>query len=404
VLQRFLASYVGKEFEIDEADAKVRNEDGTPRTWSTGEAIPEGKKVGDPVVIPRRTKVKVLGTKGQGDGRLVQVDGWGWTKAKNLGGDLHGETLGMATASYLSTDAAHKTVGNPKATIRVKGTTYPPTKPASVIPEGTVVKISATAADGITVRLAGLDDVDLGWTRKGNIAATAGGQFQVKDAKAVRRVETTSYGPTKTTIAIGALVVVEETDPTGAYVRVAGVKDDAGKKTKGDEIGWTTAANLVNGWTADIHAATATWEKGAFTGQIDVVDIVDEGGDTEQIADQTLSPFQQLQAAAKAAGHDLQIESGFRTYEEQRALRRMYEAGTGNLAAKAGYSNHQNGIALDLNTGGFGTDLYTWMTQHAPALGYLRTVSGEHWHWEYHPDEAATLAKASKFKRAGVTP
>ena len=41
--------------------------------------------------------------------------------------------------------------------------------------------------------------------------------------------------------------------------------------------------------------------------------------------DQTLSPFQQLQAAAKAAGHDLQIESGFRTYEEQRALRTHIE-------------------------------------------------------------------------------
>jgi hypothetical protein len=396
---------VGKEFEIDDVDARVRNEDGTARTWASGEALPEGKKVGDPVVIPKGTKVKVLGTKGQGDaGRLVNVEGWGWTKAKNLTGDFHGETLAETSATYLSSDPAHKTVGSPTAAVRVTGTSYPPAKPGSIIPKGTVVKIAATGSDATTVRLAGIDDVDLGWTRKSNLAATAGGLLQVKDAHAVRRVETTSYSPTKKSIPIGTLVIVEESDPTGAYGRVAGVKEDAGKQVKGDEIGWTAASNLVNGWTRDIHAATATWEKGAFTGQIDVVDIVDEGGDTEQVADETLEPFRRLQEAAQAAGHDLQIESGFRTYEEQKDLRKKYEAGTGNQAALAGHSNHQNGIGLDLNTGGFDTDLYTWMTQNAPALGYLRTVSGEHWHWEYYPDEAAGLAIAKKFKRAGVSP
>ena len=98
-----------------------------------------------------------------------------------------------------------------------------------------------------------------------------------------------------------------------------------------------------------------------------------------------MSPFRLLQQAAAAAGHDLQIESGFRTYEEQRALRAKYLAGTGNKAAEAGRSNHQNGIALDLNTKGFDTAIYAWMKQHAPSYGYIRTVDKEHWHWEYHP-------------------
>ena len=42
--------------------------------------------------------------------------------------------------------------------------------------------------------------------------------------------------------------------------------------------------------------------------------------------------------------------------------------------------------------------------QDAYRYGYIRTVSGEHWHWEYVPDEAATMAAAGKFKRAGVSP
>ena len=405
VVQRFTGSYVGKEFEVDDADARVRKNDGSPRTWAAGEAIPAGAKVGDPVVIPKGTKVKVLGTKGEGDaGRLVEVEGWGWTKATNLGGDFHGETVGSKSADYLSTDDAHKTVGSPSATIRTKSISYPPVKPASVIPKGTVVKVTATSADGTTVRLAGTDDVDLGWTRKGNLSSLPGDLFQVKNKSATRRVETTGYSPTKKKIPIGTLVIVEEGEPTWTYARVSGVKDDAGKQVKGDELGWTATANLVRGWTKDIYSATATWEKGAFTGQIDVVDIVDEGGDTEQVAEETLDPFRRLQDAARAAGHDLQVESGFRTYEEQKDLRALYLAGKGNKAAVAGHSNHQNGIALDLNTGGFSTALYTWMTENAPALGYLRTVSKEHWHWEYHPDEAALLAKAKKFKRAGVSP
>ena len=58
--------------------AQVRNEDGTARRYAAGDTIPAGKKAGDPVVIPKGTKVKVSGTKGEGDAnRLVNVDGLG---------------------------------------------------------------------------------------------------------------------------------------------------------------------------------------------------------------------------------------------------------------------------------------------------------------------------------------
>ena len=405
----FQASFVGKEFEIDDAYAQVRHEDGTARRYAAGDTIPAGKKAGDPVVIPQGTKVKVSGTKGEGDAsRVVNVDGWGWTKASNLRGDFHGETLSRIDAKFLSLDPTHKTVGNPKATIRTKGTSYPAAKPAAVIPKGTVVRVTGTGSEATVVRVSALDGTDLGWTKKANLTAAADGTFKVNTAQATRRVETIGYAATRATIPIGTLVVVVEvssdSDPKGAYLRVAKTKQDGGKRVKGDELGWTAAANLVDGWTEDIHSATSTWEGGAFTGQIDVVDIVDEGGDTERASEAGLSPFRRLQQAAAAAGHDLQIESGFRTYEEQRALRAKYLAGTGNKAAEAGKSNHQNGIALDLNTKGFDTAIYEWMTQHAPTYGYIRTVDKEHWHWEHHPAEAAEMAKTGKFKRAGVNP
>lgn len=405
----FQASFVGKEFEIDDAAAQVRNEDGTARRYAAGDTIPAGKKAGDPVVIPKATKVKVSGTKGEGDAdRMVNADGWGWTKATNLRGDFHGETLSRIDARFSSQEPTHKTVGDPKTTIRTKGMSYPAVRPAAVIPRGTKVKVTATGSDATVVRVSTLDGTDLGWTKKANLTAAKDGAFTVTTTQATKRVETIGYSPTSATIPIGTLVIVEEvspdSDPLGAYVRVAKTTQDGGRRVKGDELGWTAAANLVDGWTEDIHSATSTWEGGAFTGQIDVVDIVDEGGDTERASEAGMSPFRLLQQAAATAGHDLQIESGFRTYEEQRALRAKYLAGTGNKAAEAGKSNHQNGIALDLNTKGFDTAIYEWMTQHAPTYGYIRTVDKEHWHWEYHPAEAAEMAKQGKFKRAGVNP
>jgi hypothetical protein len=405
----FQASYVGKEFEIDDAAAQVRNEDGTPRMWASGDAIPADKKAGDPMVIPNGTKVHVTGTKGEGDAnRLVNAAGWGWTKATNLKGDFHGETLARLDATYLSQDPAHKTVGDPKASIRTKGTSYPPAKPAATIPRGTIVKITATGSDVTIVRVSTVDGTDLGWTKKSNLTPAAEGTFRVADANATKRVEATGYSATSATIPIGTLVIVEElsqdSDPKGAFARVAKAAEAGGRRIKGDELGWTSVANLVDGWTEDIYSATATWSGGRFTGQIDVVDIVDEGGDTERASEAGLPPFRLLQQAAADAGHDLQIESGFRTYEEQRVLRERYLAGTGNKAAEAGRSNHQNGIALDLNTDGFDTAIYVWMSQHAPGFGYIRTVDGEHWHWEYHPAEAAQMAAQGRFKRAGVDP
>jgi hypothetical protein len=61
---------------------------------------------------------------------------------------------------------------------------------------------------------------------------------------------------------------------------------------------------------------------------------------------------------------------------------------TGNLAAVPGTSNHQNGIALDLNTGAkSGSPQYEWLVANAWKYGFIRAVQKERWHWEYRPGE-----------------
>ena len=95
--------------------------------------------------------------------------------------------------------------------------------------------------------------------------------------------------------------------------------------------------------------------------------------------------FNRMHAAAARAGIDLHVNSGFRSMAEQQELYRKYLNGTGNLAAKPGYSNHQGGIAVDINVGGTGTSTYKWMAAHGAEYGFKRTVPSEPWHWEYRP-------------------
>jgi hypothetical protein len=42
---------------------------------------------------------------------------------------------------------------------------------------------------------------------------------------------------------------------------------------------------------------------------------------------------------------------------------------------------------------------YHWLTQHAVKYGFIRTVQGETWHWEYHPN----VAQQGTFARVKAT-
>ena len=121
---------------------------------------------------------------------------------------------------------------------------------------------------------------------------------------------------------------------------------------------------------------TATGYKSGSAFTIHIVD-----ADGHAIEDATASSYARMQKAAAAAGVSLRIVSGFRTNGEQQHLYDLYLAGKGNLAARPGYSNHQSGHALDLNTSAPG--VYGWLMSHADEYGFKRTVPSEKWHFEY---------------------
>jgi LAS superfamily LD-carboxypeptidase LdcB len=124
------------------------------------------------------------------------------------------------------------------------------------------------------------------------------------------------------------------------------------------------------------------YKNGKPLGQIKLT--VVDGVSVETI---TAQAFRAMQAAAKAAGVHLTLASGFRTMEEQERLYRAYLAGTGNLAAKPGYSNHQNGIAIDIGVrSSFTSPEYLWLAANAADFGFVNTGKNfsqpEPWHWE----------------------
>lgn len=94
----------------------------------------------------------------------------------------------------------------------------------------------------------------------------------------------------------------------------------------------------------------------------------------------TATAFLEMRAAAARAGVSIMVVSGFRTMQKQRELYAAYRAGRGNLAAPPGYSNHQSGHALDLNTKAKGVN--AWLVRNAATFGFRRTVPSENWHYE----------------------
>jgi LAS superfamily LD-carboxypeptidase LdcB len=107
------------------------------------------------------------------------------------------------------------------------------------------------------------------------------------------------------------------------------------------------------------------------------------------------------EACAEETGLNLQCSgprSGFRTLQEQIDLRSQvgaYGDGSGGLAAKAGYSPHQSGLAVDISgldpsNSNFNSALRGWMNERAGDFGFVNAgaayvTTKEFWHWEYKP-------------------
>ena len=171
-------------------------------------------------------------------------------------------------------------------------------------------------------------------------------------------------------------------------------------------LGWTSTRNLAGSFMNEtIGLVPPAWDNGEFIEQLDLVAIVDSGLEIERLAMKTIAPFAALVAAAKDDGVRITLNSGFRSYPEQKLLHDGFVRGLPgfNTAARPGFSKHQNGIAFDLSVaGGDGNPTYEWLKRHATSFGFVRTVSKEPWHWEFDEARAQQALAGGTFKTPNV--
>ena len=139
-------------------------------------------------------------------------------------------------------------------------------------------------------------------------------------------------------------------------------------------------------------------------------------GFSVKMTDDAASAFEAMRAALREElGLQLVAVSGYRSYSYQKTLYSRYAARDGasvadTYSARAGHSEHQTGLAVDilhryasgsLRSAGFqNTAQYAWMLSHAHEYGFIlrykegsESITGyrfEPWHWRYIGVEDAT--------------
>lgn len=122
---------------------------------------------------------------------------------------------------------------------------------------------------------------------------------------------------------------------------------------------------------------------------------------------ETQAAFEKMQAAAKADGLDLTIASGFRSYELQKNLYNKYVTRDGKekadtYSARPGHSEHQTGLAMDINKASdsfHNTPEAKWLAENCWKYGFIirypegkQNITGykyESWHVRYLGEELA---------------
>lgn len=103
---------------------------------------------------------------------------------------------------------------------------------------------------------------------------------------------------------------------------------------------------------------------------------------------QTAKAWREMKAVAAAEGVHLKANSAFRTMPEQEQLYAEHVAGTRkDPVARPGHSNHQNGVALDIEVRrSTSSPEYVWLAANARRWGFTNVGAGFHppefWHWE----------------------
>ena len=134
-------------------------------------------------------------------------------------------------------------------------------------------------------------------------------------------------------------------------------------------------------------------------------------GDNQMVTSETFDAFLSMFKAAKLEDLTLIINSSYRSYEDQEEIYNEYKSTRGEeaankIAAQAGFSEHQTGLAIDIQTYGSTSstfeefDEFKWLKNNAHKYGfilrypkdkeYLTGYEYESWHYRYVGIDVAT--------------
>lgn len=114
--------------------------------------------------------------------------------------------------------------------------------------------------------------------------------------------------------------------------------------------------------------------------------------------------YNEMQAAAAKDGFFLKTTTAFRTHKHQRRLKRQ----KGDLAAKPGWSTHQQGLSVDISGTTrmikgkrYRTILYWWLIRNGKKYGFYNDVEEEPWHWTFKGVKKNERRKSKKIHHRG---
>ncbi len=106
-------------------------------------------------------------------------------------------------------------------------------------------------------------------------------------------------------------------------------------------------------------------------------------GEGQKLTEPAAKHFRRMDAAARAYGVDLRVNSGYRTVSEQAYYYQRHLNG-GPPAARPGSSTHGWGLSVDLDVKNE-PRASEWLRKNGASYGFFNDVTTEPWHWTYRP-------------------
>jgi transglycosylase-like protein with SLT domain/D-alanyl-D-alanine carboxypeptidase-like protein/putative Flp pilus-assembly TadE/G-like protein len=164
--------------------------------------------------------------------------------------------------------------------------------------------------------------------------------------------------------------------PLRARATVVGLVDPA-RLPGGERLGQSAPIRVVATAVAEASAPASSWtgmpsqaEGGGYSGRL----LYRDG---EGMRPDVAVAYDRMSAAARRAGFDLVVVSGFRSDAEQAELFARHP--DPRWVAPPGHSLHRCATELDLGP----SSAYAWLLGHADGFGFLRRYPWEPWHFGY---------------------